>query len=727
MNRLLTSIVLLGIGTITFAQSEPYKNPELSAHDRAVDLCSRLTLEEKTLLMMDVSPAIERLGISEFHWWNEALHGVGRNGCATVFPATIGMAASFDSNLLYDIFTAVSDEARAKNTLARQSKKIKRYQGLSFWTPNINIFRDPRWGRGQETYGEDPYLTSKMGLAVVKGLQGPENSKYRKLLACAKHFAVHSGPESSRHSFNIQSLPERDLWETYLPAFKSLVQEGHVAEVMCAYQSIDNEPCCGNNRYLQQILRNEWGYKNIVVSDCGAIGDFWKQGCHEFVNTGHEAAGIAVRRGTDLECGSVYKALPEAVAKGEVTMAEIDSSLVRLLKARFELGDFDPDADNQWTKIPMSVVASKKHKKLARQMAQESIVLLHNRNKALPLSKDATDIVVMGPNANDSVMQWGNYNGFPTKTYTILEGIREKVGNVRYIKGCNYTKREFDETKDSEGNVINKHELTDKKILEQTGNVSTVIFVGGISPSLEGEEMHVNEPGFEGGDRTSIELPDAQRKIIELLHNAGKKVIFVNCSGSAVALVPETYNADAILQAWYPGEEGGRAVADVVFGDYNPSGKLPVTFYRSDDDLPDFDNYEMKNRTYRYFKGKPLFDFGYGMSYTTFKIKSQKTKNNKIRVNIKNTGNMKGAETVQLYIKRENDIFGPNKTLRGFQRVTLSPGESKVLEFDCMSKEVLECWDESTNTMRVVPGTYKIMVGTSSRDIDLKNYKINIQ
>ncbi len=453
------------------AQTLPYQNPQLTAEQRADDLLRRLTLDEKVKLMMDTSPAIPRLGIPQFQWWNEALHGIGRNGFATVFPITMAMAASWDDSLVHKVFTAVSDEARVKAQQAKRSGNIQRYQSLSFWTPNINIFRDPRWGRGQETYGEDPYLTTKMGLAVVRGLQGYNYDgqqithpspltphPYKKLLACAKHFAVHSGPEWNRHTFNIENLPERDLWETYLPAFKSLVQEGDVAEVMCAYQRIDGQACCAQSRYEQQILRNEWGFKGLICSDCGAIRDFLPQ-WHNVAKDGSEAAAKAVLSGTDVECGSIYKNLPQAIKLGNISEAQIDISLKRLLVARFELGDFDSDDLVAWTKIPESVVASKEHKQLALDMARKSIVMLKN-NGVLPLSTishQPSNIVVMGQNANDGVMQWGNYAGSATETVTALDGIRQKAGNVRFVQGCGLTRNEsfesrFNEITDSLGN-----------------------------------------------------------------------------------------------------------------------------------------------------------------------------------------------------------------------------------------------------------------------------------
>ena len=838
------------------AQTLPYRNPALSAHERAVDLCSRMTLEEKAIVMMDKSKAIPRLGIPEFAWWSEALHGVGRNGVSTVFPSCIGMAASFDDALLERIYTAVSDEARAKNTAQRRTGRVATYQGLSFWTPNVNIFRDPRWGRGQETYGEDPYMNARMGLAVVRGLQGPADGKYMKLLACAKHFAVHSGPEKTRHSFNIENLPERDLWETYLPAFKALVQEGGVKEVMCAYQRIDGDPCCGNNRLLQQILRDEWGFKGLVVSDCGAISDFWEPGAHGVSKDAAAASAKAVISGTDVECGSEYRRLPDAVKAGEITEEQIDRSVIRLLEARFELGDFDPDSLVPWTRIPQSVIASKEHKQLALQMAREQMVLLHNRNNTLPLRKDAGKIMVMGPNAADSIMLWGIYYGQPSHSVTVLEGIQGKLGrNIRYTKGCeitsltesesifgkmrtadgrqgmsarfwNNTSMEgtpayettyehalhfdnggntvfapgvqltdftasfcgsFTADKDETLNIlyanddgirlivngdtidnnwktdrlrIKQKKLTVKKgktynvqidYMQLTGaatlnfdiaavhgvtadevaarakDVETVIFVGGISPNLEREEAKVTEPGFDNGDRTSIELPAAQREILKALHEAGKRVVLVNCSGSAVALTPELETCDAILQAWYPGEQGGHAVADVLFGDYNPGGKLPVTFYKDDSQLPPFDEYRMTGRTYRYFRGEPLFPFGYGLSYTTFATgaPSYDAATGKITVSVTNTGNRDGVEIVQAYLRNPADAEGPIKTLRGFTRVELKAGETKAVTID-MPRTAFECWDVTTNTMRVKPGTYELLVGTSSMDKDLKKIAVEL-
>ena len=699
--------------SIANAQLLPYQDATLSAGQRADDLLSRLTLDEKVSLMMNNSPAIERLGVPQFNWWNEALHGIGRNGVATVFPITMAMAASWDDVLLHKVFTAVSDEARVKARQAKRSGEIKRYQSLSFWTPNINIFRDPRWGRGQETYGEDPYLTSKMGLAVVRGLQGVGYngedlgiSPYRKLLACAKHFAVHSGPEWNRHTFNIEELPERDLWETYLPAFKALVVQGKVAEVMCAYQRVYGEACCAHTRYEQQILRKEWGFDGLVTSDCGAIRDFLPER-HNVARDGAEASAKAVLTGTDVECGSTYKNLPEAVRRGDISESALDTSLRRLLVARFELGDFDNDSLVAWTKIPEVVVACKEHKQLALDMARKSIVLLKNDN-ILPLRR-GHDIVVVGANATDSVMMWGNYSGFPSHTVTAMEGIKRFAPNAKFIGGCGLT----------------RNETTADSLLQKIGNTETVIFIGGISPKLEGEEMKVSEEGFKGGDRTSIELPQAQRDMLNALKRAGKNVVFVNCSGSAMALVPEQKSCAAIIQAWYGGEQGGEALAEVLFGQYNPSGKLPVTFYRSTDDLPDFLDYTMKNRTYRYFTGKALYPFGYGLSYTTFYISKPKYEDGNLQVSVKNTGKVSGTETLQVYVRNTADKEGPLKTLRGYKQVTLTPGEQQMVSID-LPRESFEGWDVQSNTMRVVPGKYEVMVGNSSSDDSLKKIIVEI-
>lgn len=862
MKKLIFTLCLGAIAITGVAQNEPYKNPDLSPEQRAEDLLGRLTLEEKVRLMQNESFSVERLGIAHYDWWNEALHGVARAGIATVFPITMGMASTFDDKLVEDVFTVVSDEARAKyHNAHREGRRGVRCEVLTFWTPNVNIFRDPRWGRGQETYGEDPYLTSRMGVAVVNGLQGPADAKYDKLHACAKHYAVHSGPEAKRHYFNAENISPRDLWETYLPAFKDLVQEADVKEVMCAYNRFEGDPCCGSNRLLTQILRDEWGYKHMVVSDCGAISDFFYKDRHATHKDAADASAAAVLSGTDLECGIEYAHLEEAVKKGLISEERINTSLRRLLKARFELGEMDDDTLVPWSKISIDTVDCETHKQMALDVTRKSMVLLHN-NGVLPLAKTGTRIAVMGPNAVDSVMQWGNYKGTPSHTSTILEGIRNKIGNVPYEKGCELlTNQVFDSyfsevsnngkpgftgtywnNMDLKGEVaaiqqvstpfnfnnggntvyapgvglynftasyegtfrpknngdyslviegddgyrvyVNGEKVIDywgahasakrEYILKATagkdykikveymqagaeallrfdigvyrqiapeavaGRVSdadVVIFVGGISPDLEGEDKYfVNCPGFSGGDRTTIELPEVQRNILKALKQAGKKVIFVNCSGSAVALVPETKSCDAILQAWYPGQAGGTAVADVLFGDYNPSGKLPVTFYKNTDQLPDFENYDMKGRTYRYMTETPLYPFGYGLSYTTFDISKGRLSKNVIstnqtvtfKANVKNTGKCEGTEVVQVYVRKVGDKEGPVKTLRAFRSIPLKAGKSSVVSID-LSPRTFEFFDPETNTMRILPGDYEIMYGNSSETLPGNKLSIRLK
>lgn len=718
MNRKLR--LLLGIGSFclclpVFAQL-PYQNPDLSPEKRANDLLSRLTLDEKVLLMQNTSPAIPRLGIKAYDWWNEALHGVGRAGLATVFPQSIGMGASFNNELLLQVFTAVSDEARAKSTQFSKNGELQRYQGLTMWTPNINIFRDPRWGRGQETYGEDPYLTAQMGMAVVRGLQGPEDQKYDKLHACAKHFAVHSGPEWNRHSFNAEDINPRDLWETYLPAFKDLVQKANVKEVMCAYNRLEGDPCCGSNRLLMQILRNEWGYQGLVVSDCGAVSDFYMDNAHKTHPDKEHASAGAVLNGTDVECGTNYASLPQAVRDGLISEESIDTSVRRLLKARFALGEMDTDVS--WNSIPYSVVDSKEHRELALRMAHESIVLLQNKKNILPLTKKMK-IAVVGPNANDSVMQWGNYNGFPSHTVTLLEGIKQYIPEAKIIfePGCDHTSADIDLAKS----------------IQRIKGADVVIFAGGISPSLEGEEMSVSIPGFKGGDRETIELPAIQSRMIAELKKAGKKVVFVNFSGSAIAMPAEKESCDAILQVWYPGQAGGTAIADVLFGTYNPAGRLPVTFYKSTSQLPDFEDYTMKGRTYRYMTEAPLFPFGYGLSYTTFQYGNAALSAPTIgygekvtlTIPVSNIGKKDGEEVVQVYVRRPGDTEGPSHALRAFKRVAIAKGQASQVEIPLL-KEDFEWFDTNTNTMRPI-GEYELLYGGSSDMNHLKSVSITVK
>ena len=856
---MMTAALMVAAISVT-AQQLPYQNPNLSAHERAVDLCGRLTLEEKAMLMLDESPAIPRLGIKKFFWWSEALHGAANMGNVTVFPEPVAMASSFNPQLLYRCFDVASTEFRAQYNhriydLGGEDMKMR---SLSVWTPNVNIFRDPRWGRGQETYGEDPYLTSVMGTQVVRGLQGPEDAKYRKLWACAKHYAVHSGPEYTRHSANLTNVPVRDFWETYMPAFKTLVKDAKVREVMCAYQRLDDDPCCGSNRLLQTILRDEWGFKYLVVSDCGAVSDFYTS--HMSSSSAITASAKATLAGTDVECGYgyAYRSIPEAVHRGLISEAEVDKHVIRLLEGRFDLGEMDDPSLVEWSKIPYSAMSTKESAKISLDMARQTIVLLQNKGNVLPLTKNAGKIAVIGPNAQNEPMMWGNYNGTPNQTVTILDGIKGKQKDLLYLPGCDLTydkvmechmdtecsfdgkkgvKGSFWDNTEMEGDPIvteyytqplavttsgmhvfatgvpiedfsAKYEttFTPKKAgeyvinVEGTGDfemyvngtkkfshhiwratptrtvlqaeagqqfqievrfktvktwgasmkiniakelpidyqqaikqlkgIDKVIFVGGISPALEGEEMPVNIEGFKGGDRTNIELPKVQRNFLKALKEAGKTVIFVNCSGSAIALEPETENCDAIVQAWYAGQEGGTAIADVLFGDVNPSGKLPVTFYKRTNQLPKYEDYSMKGRTYRYFND-PLFAFGYGLSYTTFKTEGGQWKDNgngtyQLTVNLTNTGVRDGAEVVQVYLRDLSDAEGPLKSLRAFQRVEVKAGKTVpvTLTFD---KKSFEFFDPQTNTVHYKPGNYELFYGNSSLDKDLKKLSITIQ
>ena len=727
-----TSLYLLTL--ILFAlygcsQQPAYKNTRLSAEERAESLLGELTLDEKVSLMMNASAPIERLGIKEYDWWNEALHGIARNGLGTVFPMPIGMAASFDPEALHDVFVTVSDEARAKNTKAIQEGSSKQYQGLTVWTPNINIFRDPRWGRGIETYGEDPYLTATLGVEVVKGLQClGEDEKYDKLHACAKHFAVHSGPEWNRHEFNAENIKPRDLYETYLPAFEALVKDANVKEVMCAYNRFEGEPCCDSDQLLIHILRNEWNYQGLVVSDCWAIPDFYREkNSHQTHPDAASASASAVLSGTDLECGSSYESLVDGVKRGLIKETDIDVSVKRLLKARYELGEMDDPEEVSWTKIPYSIVASKEHHEQALDMARKSMTLLQNKNNTLPLKRGGKTIAVMGPNANDSIMQWGNYNGIPASTITILEGIRRSAGKddkVIYVPGCSWVETTLtleDQT---------KVEVNIPQTIAQVKDADVVIFVGGITPRLEGEEMGVDLPGFRGGDRTDIELPAIQRQMLKALKSSGKKVVLVNCSGSAIGLEPETQSCDAILQAWYPGEAGGQAVAEVLFGDYNPSGRLPVTFYKNINQLPDFEDYNMTGRTYRYFKDEPLFPFGYGLSYTTFAYgemqapaSAKVNKTFKVTIPVTNQGSIDGDEIVQLYLKKQDDEEGPIKALRAYKRVHIPAGKTIQVELELTPKQLV-WWDKETNTMRTQAGTFDIMIGGNSNELTTQAIRI---
>lgn len=864
LKHLAGTLCLSSLALAACAQQEAYRNPDLSPSERAWDLLKRMTLDEKISQMKNGADPVERLGIPQYDWWNEALHGVGRAGLATVFPQAIGLAATFDEQAVYETFDMVSDEARAKYNDFQQKGERTGYKGLTFWTPNVNIFRDPRWGRGQETYGEDPYLTTRMGLAVVRGLQGDGTQKYDKAHACAKHYAVHSGPEWNRHSFDAKNIASRDLYETYLPAFKALVTEGKVKEVMCAYNRFEGEPCCSNKELLIRILREEWNYDDIVVSDCGAISDFYRpqpnnHGTHA---SAAEASADAVLSGTDLNCGGSYLSLKEAVEKGIISESKIDESVFRLLRARFQLGMFDDPATVAWNKIPYSVVNSAGHQAKALEMARKSMTLLTNKNQILPLGKALKKIAVLGPNAADSVMMWGNYNGTPAHTVTVLEGIRRKLPNTEiiYERGCDYVDNRvmysffdqcsIDGQKGMKGTFWNnlelegtpaatqqftdplhlataggtpftagvrlndfsarfettfipkqsgevtfylsvddgcrlyigdqllysdwkngpaseknvkltvekgksypvrleyynaggggelafdlgyKQELDYAAVAQKVADADVILFVGGISPKLEGEEMPVDLPGFKKGDRTNIDLPKVQKEMLKALKQTGKPVIFVLCSGSAIALPQEVEYTDAILEAWYPGQAGGTAVADVLFGDYNPGGRLPVTFYTSTDDLPDFEDYSMANRTYRYFKGMPLFPFGHGLSYTTFEYGNATLETTEIKageevtltIPLQNTGKRDGDEVVQIYVRQLSDSEGPAKSLRAFRRVSLKAGEKVEVKVE-LSAQAFEFFNPNTEKMVIAPGRYELFYGGTSDIRGLKKMTITL-
>jgi len=871
------SIAVLSLSTTATAQVKyPFQNPSLTNKERVENLLSLLTPDEKVGLMMNKSQSVDRLGIPSYNWWSEACHGV-RQGGYTVYPQPIGMAAAFNRQLVYDVFSQVSDEARANwNRTNHQDPKlfnvpqgVTYYPGnpeLTFWCPNVNIFRDPRWGRGQETCGEDPYMNAVLGVETVLGMQG-NNDRYFKTHACAKHYAVHSGPEPLRHSMNVEPS-NRDLWETYLPAFKALVKKANVREVMCAYQRFEGRPCCTSDRLLIDILRNKWGYDGLVVTDCDAINNFYNRGQHETHKDPLSASVDAVLNGTDLECGKVFMTLAEGLKKGLIKETDLDQHLRKTLMGRFELGMFDPADMLPWANIPASNISSEEHDQLATQAARESMVLLENRSLAnaaqggamlpvLPLSKNVRTLAVIGPNADDVELLNGNYGGTPTEAHqhSLLAGIRAAVptANIIYEKACELNDeyqtvhhlQDFNGGKGVRVDFFNNKELAgepaktdyykeldfstfgawgfaqgvnrdtlsvrisgqykatftgDMKytlstdngyVLKVNGQVveenngggrrrgfgfgrrveyksfpvvegqtydvvieyrhgngqfamlrgdicerkfvdftalankvrqaDAIIIIGGISARMEGE----------GGDKQTIELPKVQQMLLKAMHQTGRPVVFVNCSGSAIAFGSVEGQYDALLQAWYPGQGGAKALAEVLFGDYNPGGKLPVTFYRSNDDLPDFLDYSMKNRTYRYFTGKPQYAFGYGLSYTTFQVgkgtisrKSAKASQKgkpfaQVTVPVTNTGKREGTETVQVYVKRLGDPGAPIKALKGFQKLSLKPGETRkaVITLD---SEAFEYYDEMQDELAVKTGNYQILYGTSSEDKDLQ-------
>ena len=852
-------IVVLGILIIeSCSGGKKYKyqfmDPNLDIDERVNDIVGRMTLEEKVGQMMNAAPAIERLGIPEYNWWNECLHGVARAGLATSFPQAIGLGATWDEDLMLRVSTAISDEARAKHhDFVRKGSRLI-YQGLTFWSPNINIFRDPRWGRGQETYGEDPFLTGRLGVQFVKGLQG-DDPKYLKTIATVKHYAVHSGPEPGRHSFDAV-ISERDLRETYLPHYEMCIKEGKAYSVMCAYNRYLGEACCGSNLLLNDILRNEWGFDGYVVSDCGAISDIYEG--HRIVATPEEAAALAVKAGCDLECSNVYQSLIEAVKKGLITEQEIDVAVKRLFTARFRLGMFDPPEMVKYTTIPYDVVDSKENRELALEAARKSIVLLKNENRLLPLKKNIGTVAVIGPNSDDWPMLLGNYNGLPSDPVTPLRGIKEKLSgfsDVIYAKGSELAegipsfsvipaealfqgenipglKAEYFNNHSFEGAVLfttvdsildavwaenaprddmdtdnfsvrwtgelmpdhtglyqlgvittckadlflndslmvntpyhfrnefgdprlrksdpveleagkkykimveagetygdariqlvwSKPQLEHQKELKKQAvgiarQADVIIMCMGISPRLEGEEMDVEIEGFHGGDRTSLELPEVQKDLIRDIRALGKPVVLILFNGSALAVNWEDKNIPAIMEAWYPGQAGGSAIADVIFGDHNPGGRLPVTFYKSVNDLPPFEDYNMKGRTYRYFEGEALYQFGYGLSYTTFKYDNlmvdkqcRSCETVDISVDVKNTGKLAGDDVVQIYLSNlDATVPVPKYALVGFKRVNLQPGETRTVSFSIPSNAFSVINEE--NRRVIIPGRFGIFAG----------------
>jgi len=678
-----------------------YLDPTKPIDDRVKDLVSKLTLEEKVHQMMNSAPAIPRLNLPAYDWWNEALHGVARSGVATVFPQAIGLAATFDDQLALQESTAISDEARAMYNAASADDYHQRYGGLTFWTPNINIFRDPRWGRGQETYGEDPFLTSKMGVAFITGLQGTDPD-HLKVAACAKHFAVHSGPERLRHTFNAQASP-KDLYETYLPAFKALVG-AHVEAVMCAYNRTNNEPCCGSNLLLDTVLRDKWHFQGHVVSDCGAIADFYMG--HHVVPGQAEAVALAVKHGVDLNCGDEYPALVDAVKRGLITEKEIDVALITLLKTRFKLGMFDPKGSSPYDNIPTSVINSDAHRQLAKQVALESIVLTKN-NGVLPLRNDLAKYYVTGPNASNVDVLLGNYYGVNPQMTTILEGLASGISPASQMQY-------------KAGILLDRPNVNPIDWTTDDAKASDVTFlVMGISGMLEGEEGEaIASPNF--GDRLDYNLPQNQIDFLKKLRNGNKhKIVAIVTGGSPMNLSEVQELADAVLLVWYPGEEGGHAIADIVFGKTSPSGRIPVTFPKSLDQLPPYEDYSMKGRTYRYMTAEPLYPFGFGLSYTTFSYTNLQLSAQKINkkvplkadVTVTNTGKMASDEVVQLYITVPQTGDNPLYSLKGFKRIKLQPGEAQKVEFD-ITPEILQSIKDNGQAVEL-PGDYHIYIGGS--------------
>ena len=706
------TIIFVFASLFSFAQKQIYQNSKLPLETRVKDLLNRMTLEEKASQMNNATPAIDRLKIPAYDWWNEALHGVARAGLATSFPQPIGLAATFNTDGIFTMGTMVSDEARAKHHQFIKEGNRSIYTGLTFYSPNVNIFRDPRWGRGHETFGEDPYLTGKLGVAFVKSMQG-DDPKYFKTITTAKHFAVHSGPEPERHVFDAKPS-KRDLWETYLPAFKTLTQEGHVYSFMCAYNRLYGKPCCSDAFLLNDILRKKWGFKGFIATDCGAVYDFYM--FHKTAKDSIEGVAQAIRAGADNQCYGYAQAVIPAIKQGLLKESELDPAVARLLRAKFKLGVFDSEEENLYAKIPYAVVNSEKHQAQALQMARESIVLLKNKNNALPLKANIKNLAVIGPNANDAEVLLGNYNGDPAHIVTPLEGIQKAFTqtNVMYAKGCNVIDM-----------LTYNPEADYAEALKIAAKAEVIVFVGGISPRLEGEDLKVKVPGFLGGDKTDLNLPEVQTNLLKELKKLGKPMVLVLLNGSALAINWEEENLDAIVETWYGGEKGGEALADVLMGKYNPAGRLPITFYKTIDDIPAFDDYSMKGKTYRYVIKPVLYPFGYGLSYTTFvysrlKLSSQILNSKstlKIDLTLKNTGNYDGDEVVQLYIKHDG-IDMPIKELKGFKRVHLKKGTEQMLSFNLKASDI-QHYDSKLDDLGIIPGKIQLFVGSSSADAKL--------
>ena len=698
-------ILLLSIGPNISAQEVkyPFQNPKLTVEERINDLVSRLTLEEKIDQLSYGAPAVERLGIPAYNWWNECLHGVARNGRATVFPQAIGMAATFDTDLMHRVGSAIADEGRAKYNVSAVHGYRERYQGLTFWTPNINIFRDPRWGRGQETYGEDPYLTSRIGLALVKGIQG-DDPDHLKAAALAKHYAVHSGPEALRHEFDAK-VSMKDLWETYLPAFETLVKEGKVEGVMGAYNRTNGDPCCAHPYLMEEVLRKKWGFKGYFVSDCWALRDFFSG--HNVVKTEPEAAAMALNMGCNLNCGSTYPEIRAAIKEGLTTEAEVDKNLKELFPTRFKLGLMDPPGTGMFDKIGPEVIRSPEHIALTREAAVKSMVLLKNKDNTLPLSKEIASVFVCGPTAAHIQALLANYYGLSEDMSTILEGIVGKVSpqtSVKYRQAALLDEPNRN-PQDWFSGVAAESEVT--------------IACVGISQLIEGEEGE-SIASRHLGDRVEIGLPQNQIDFLKKIRANAKKLVVVMTGGSAIAC-PEVYDmADALLFVWYPGEQGGVAAADLMFGDAVPSGRLPVTFPMSLDDLPPYEDYAMQGRTYRYMEKDPLFPFGFGLSYSTFQYSNIKLNKNTVNsgapvdveVRVTNTGKYKADEVVELYMTDlQASVPTPQYALKAFQRVTLGPGAGQNITFH-ITPEMMQIVDEK-GERHIEPGKFKVQVGGS--------------